>query len=137
MSRSYNRLAAPAAGRGFTLIEIVVAMTILAVALGALLQIFGTGLRGISVASDRVAAVLLAKSKLAEVGPVLPLDAATSSGNFADRFQWRIDAAPVELGSQPQPADIAAYSMFAVKVTVEWDRDRRLMLSTLRLGSHP
>ena len=105
MFRSFNRLVGPATRRGFTLIEIVVAMTILALALAALLQIFGAGLRGVSVAEDRVIAMLLAKSKLAEVGPVLPVNATAWDGDYAGRFHWRIDVALAEFETAFQPED--------------------------------
>ena len=105
MFRSFNRLVGPATRRGFTLIEIVVAMTILALALAALLQIFGADLRGVSVAEDRVIAMLLAKSKLAEVGPVLPVNATAWDGDYAGRFHWRIDVALAEFETAFQPED--------------------------------
>jgi len=59
--------------RGFTLIEIIVALAILAVALGALFQAFSTGLRATTVTDRQAAAVMLAQSLLDRIGQDIPL----------------------------------------------------------------
>ena len=93
--------------RGFTLIEVVVALVILTVALGALLQLFQTGLRSGGVAETRVYATLLAQSRLAALGVEAPLEPGEIGGEIDERFRWsaRIepyhDAGTAAAGDEP------------------------------------
>ena len=58
---------------GFTLLEILVALVIFALAFGVLAQIIQTGLRQSTGARSITAATLLAQSELARVGIEVPL----------------------------------------------------------------
>ncbi len=58
---------------GFTLLETLIAFAILAIFMTALLQVFGTGLRSLRTVDAHAIAMLQARSKLAEVGPLLAL----------------------------------------------------------------
>ena len=53
---------------GYTLIEVLVAFMIMAMALTVLLRIFSGGVRNIDVSSDYARAVLIAESQLAATG---------------------------------------------------------------------
>ena len=88
MSGSSNRRKRRSGG--FTLLEILVAFTILAIVLTALIQAFSQGLRTSVVAEEHATAVLLARSKLAEVGSSIPLEESEQSGDFEDGLGWRL-----------------------------------------------
>lgn len=118
-------------GAGFTLLEVIVAVAILAVALGALLQIFSSGLRGARVAGHHAIATLQAESKLAAIGIETALEEGESAGEFDNGHRWRVTVRPY-LGSG-QEARLAAYE---VVVTVSWGETggpRSISLGTLRL----
>ena len=121
---------------GFTLIEVVVAFAIVAVALGALLQIFSTGLRGLEATETRVVAARLAQSKLAAIGIEEPLEEGETTGAFDNGYRWetRISAFGDESPTQPR-VSVRAYEVI---VTVSWDRGLRqnaISLTTLRLAT--
>lgn len=75
--------------RGFTLIEILVALTMFAVVGGALLQLFQGGLRAARQASDYGHAVLLARSKFTEIQALRNLRPGRLEGDFGDGYQWQ------------------------------------------------
>lgn len=75
-------------GRGFTLLEILVALVVLAVVGGALLQLFHGGLRNVRTSADYTRAALLARSKLAELEAREYFAPAVEEGRFDERFQW-------------------------------------------------
>ena len=75
----------------------LVAFTILAVALVALLRSFSSGLRGLDAAAAATAAVQHARSKIEEVGAVIPLEPGIEEGSFEDGYQWRVVIEPHEL----------------------------------------
>jgi general secretion pathway protein I len=121
--------------RGFTLIEVLTALAILAVSLGVLFQSFSTGLRNVDVSEDYALATGLAESKLATVGIEEPLEAGETTGRFDDRFHWRVIVEPY--AEEPADEDASAVEAFEVVITVAWgeaDAERSISLATLRLA---
>ena len=58
---------------GYSLLEVLVAFAILALAVGTILSLFATGLRNTAVASDYARALTLAESQLAYFQGIDPL----------------------------------------------------------------
>ena len=120
---------------GYTLIEVLVAFVILALALTVLLRIFSGGLRNVSVSSDYAIATLIAESQLAAAGIDLPLRPGETSGTEGERFEWTVNVQDY----QPWPGYRSAakgLDAYRVTVTVEWphgDNTRSVGLSTVRL----
>ena len=104
--------------RGFTLIEVVVALMVLTVALGAMLELFSTGLRATAAAENRIFAVLLAQSRLAAIGVETPLEEGIEDGEFDDRFRWTAEIAPLD--EPGLEADGAGFTLYRIAVTVSW-----------------
>jgi general secretion pathway protein I len=120
---------------GYTLIEVLVAFMILALALTVLMRIFSGGLRNVSVSSDYAMATLIAESRLAAAGIDTPLKPGETAGTEGERFQWTVSVQDYEPwpGYRSAAKDVDAYH---VTVTVEWphgDNTRRVGLSTVRL----
>jgi Tfp pilus assembly protein PilV len=90
-----NRLIAQNAGsEGFSLLELIVAFFVLALAMGAALQTIGTASRGIAIAREKRAVIQLVEELRATK---LPL--AISNGRFTDEglhegMRWQITFAP-------------------------------------------
>ena len=81
--------------RGFSLLEVLVAFTLFAVALGVLMQIFSRGVNGASLADHYAKATMYAESKLAAVGLEEAIKEGTSSGKFDDEtYAWQVSIKP-------------------------------------------
>lgn len=96
MSRQQHSLQ-----RGFTLLEVIVAVVIAALCLSALSQVFATGVRSASASSDYMRAMTLAQGLLAGAGIEKTLSDGRESGVSSDgRLQWSLTVAaePVEEG---------------------------------------
>jgi len=119
---------------GFTLIEVLVAFTIMALMLGALLQTFATGLRSQQVAESYVTAALQARSKAAEIGQVIPIETGEHSGELDNGFQWRAVVEPYEPATPEGVPGGPRLSGYEVEVTVSWKGARAVSLRTLRLA---
>jgi general secretion pathway protein I len=124
----------PASGAaGFTLIEILVAFTIAALLLGALFELFSTGLRSSLTATNYDDAVLLAESALDALSAT-PL-AVGETENHLGRFD-RVTT----VRQSPEFLTTAALSVpmiYEISVRVTWRegvRQRSILLSTLRAG---
>jgi general secretion pathway protein I len=125
---------------GFTLLEVVVALAIAAVALVGLFQAGSGGLFAVDTAARVQEAVQRAQSHLAAVGR----NAALVEGDFTDEdgggYRWRLRVRPV--GSrQALTGGVNATEtqrLFDVEVAISWpghSGDRAVVLKTLRLGT--
>lgn len=115
------------AARGFTLIEIVVAFSILAVGLGIAMQIATGAMRQARNANDYTEAALYAQSLLDNVGVGERLEEGDSDGDFDDRFRWTLHTEPYEIeseGNSPLEAGIAPVELFRIELVVSWQRGK-------------
>ena len=128
--------------RGFSLLEILVAFSILALALGVLMQIFSGSLRNADVTRDQAQGVALAQSLLASAGVETTLVPGESTGVLDDKFRWLLRVSPFV--QEPRPGETAAVrtpvplDLWEVAVRVAWGGDSRvperaLTLTTLRV----
>jgi general secretion pathway protein I len=137
--------ARPAREAGFTILEVLVAFVLLAVTLGALLQVFSTGLRDAQLADEYARAVLMAQSRLAGFTAAEAPQEGTVSGRD-DPFAWTLTAAAYdERQEDPEAQAQGEYNLrvrlLRVESKVSWraadGRDRNVRLVTLVLGSKP
>ena len=105
-------------------------------ALAALFQAFSQGMHGSRVAEERATAIMLARSKLAEVGKSIALEEGEVAAEYDNGFEWRLnisgmDNSEVGLGSS------TATQIFDVRVSIERDGKKLVELQSLRLGALP
>jgi len=123
--------------QGFSLLEILIAFSILALSLGILLKIFSAGVNTAVVAEDYTAAVQIAESLMAKTGVETSLQANQASGLENEKYHWQVEVSPFEFN--PENVDPTALTavLFKVKVTVRWGddnvNDRQIELTTLKL----
>jgi len=123
--------------QGFSLLEILIAFSILALSLGILLKIFAAGVNTAVVAEDYTAAVQIAESLMAKTGVETPLQATQASGLENEKYHWQVEVSPFEFN--PENVDPTALTavLFKVRVTVNWGddnvNDRQIELTTLKL----
>jgi general secretion pathway protein I len=125
--------------QGFSLLEILIAFSILALSLGILLKIFSAGVNTALVAEDYTAAVQIAESLMAKTGVETPLQANQASGLENEKYHWLVEVSPFEFNpDNVDPAAIPAV-LFKVKVIVSWGddntNDRQVELTTLKLAN--
>jgi general secretion pathway protein I len=116
---------------GFTLLEVLVALAVLAVSLGALFDAFGGTLRGVERADQMRTATLLARATLAAVGSEIPLETGELDGRYTNGFVWRLQMTP-----HPGTTEDSLVAAYAVRLIVSWPEGsatRSLRLETLRL----
>lgn len=85
---------------GFSLVEVLVAFAILALALATLFSAFGTGAKLSAAATERTRAVLHAESILASLKLAVAAEPVSLEGEFEDGFRWEADV--VRAGTQEE-----------------------------------
>jgi general secretion pathway protein I len=108
------------ASAGFSLLEMIVALSILALALGTLYQATGGATRNIRADEKYAYGVELARSLLADNGRV-PATGKSASGETSGGFSWYVKTSPVNFERTSQ-ADTLIHE---IEVGVSWADDGR------------
>ena len=119
--------------RGFSLLEMLVALVILSFSLGALYQSATGAIRNVAVADEYTRAVVLAESMLASAQYVSQ-EEMLLTGTF-DMFNWQATSWPVESADDStQDAPLQTQPLQYLKVVVTWpgpSADREVSLLTV------
>lgn len=119
---------------GYSLIEMLVAVAILGLALGALYQSAGGATRNVRTDERYAYAVELARSLLAD-NSVVPITGTVESGETASGFRWNAVATPL---ARPRGSVVGDGLMQSLVVTVSWSdgpRVREVTMNTVVAGS--
>jgi len=118
--------------KGFTLLEVLVALTVLSISLAALLPVFSTVAKSEGRLADERFAITLARSKLDTLGVEAILTDGVTDGKFSNGMSWRLEVAPYQMSTAPTPL-----SMKRATLTVHWpkaDGSHTATISTVRLA---
>ena len=132
--------------RGFTLLEVLIAFIIAALALGAMFDASLGGLRASEAASRYQEGLSLARSHLASVSAA-PMSGRELAGDDGRGFRWSMRIRAVGTVTLPRGPDEdpsqgaqAQTTLYSVSVTETWKGDggeRQVRLETARLGPGP
>ncbi|MBZ0155401.1 MAG: type II secretion system GspH family protein [Alphaproteobacteria bacterium] len=117
--------------RGFTLLEVLVALAVLGIALLVIIQLFSANMRSLSASEEYSAAVVRAEGIMREV--LDDEDLAEKSWSFSTDDGYQVD---VEIQKQEEDR-IAALpvQLLDISLTVRWKRgtrERSFVLTTLK-----
>ena len=135
--------------RGFTLIEVLAAIALLAIAFAIALGALGKSAQNAARATALDAAVEHAQSLFAEQGLMAPLKDASTEGSFDDGMRWTLKvhmlprpaqnaaaAVPLQHGGAMM-AQAAGIDLYQLDATVQYGAGRVLRLSTQRAQAAP
>ncbi len=118
--------------KGFSLLEILVAFSIMGVALGIVLNIFSSGVNTAALAEEYTVATQIAESLMASTGVETPLMAGQDSGEEGEKYRWQVNVEQL-----PDVVEGSALSLMSVQVSVSWgeeERQRSIELNTIKTG---
>ncbi len=123
---------------GYTLIEVIVAFALLALALTLLLGSLSNAARQVHWADGAGRATLYAQSLLDQTGVGEALRAGTRNGNFEnERYRWTLQIRPyVEEGATAPAVTADGAQLFALDLDLDWGTAaaQHLEVHTLRLS---
>ena len=83
--------------QGFTLLEVLVAFTLLAMTFGTIMQIISGSAKNSVKASNNTKITMLAQSKMDELGLFEKIEEGTNSGDFDDNNSWELVIEPYDV----------------------------------------
>ncbi len=125
--------------RGFSLLEVIVAFALLALALTLLLGSLSGAARQVGQADVRTRATLHAQSLLAVTGVDAPLQLGQTQGEWEQgRYRWQLQVDPYQeprSGALPTAVDVAGPRLAQITLQVSWGQGNgeRLQWRSLRL----
>ncbi len=128
------------AQRGFSLLEVIAAILLLAIAFTALMRVTGGSIGLTNNAADYTRAALWAHSLLDTVDAEGPLKPGRSEGRFDQQYRWRLTVTPwtpVDVDPQQQ---LSSLVLTKLDLDVLWGQgrsERTAHFSTLRLTMPP
>lgn len=112
--------------QGFSLLELLIAFSILALSLSILLKIFSSGVNTAAVAEEYTAAVQIAESLMARAGVETPLQLGETAGEENEKYHWVVTVSPYEFNPDDVDMSLVKAEFFKVDVTITWgDSDER------------
>lgn len=126
----------PRRQEGFTLLEVIAAIMLLAIAFTALMKVAGASIALTQNAATRSAAAMWARSKLDTEFVTTPLQPGHTAGQFDRKFAWQLDVTPwTDAGNGD-----AVSQLYELDLKVSWgpaNHPRSAHFRTLRLASVP
>lgn len=104
--------------KGFTLLEILVAIAILAISLTVILQLFSGGLRSVRVSDRHTQGVFHAREKMEEILIENRLEEGNREGEFDDDYTW--SARIVRMVPPKEEEKKLPFDVYEITVKVIW-----------------
>jgi general secretion pathway protein I len=121
---------------GFTLMETLVAVMILAISVVVILQLFSGGLKASRLSGDYTRAIFHAREKMNEILLLDELADEVLEGEFNDGFKWRINIAYIEPDEEDETRT-PVVDTFNINVDVNWSygyRKKHFEISTIKIA---
>ncbi|MBQ4855000.1 prepilin-type N-terminal cleavage/methylation domain-containing protein [Rhodanobacter sp. B2A1Ga4] len=122
--------------RGFSLLEVIAAIMLLAIAFTALMKVAGASISLSHNAAEHSAAAMHARSLLDSAFVGEPVTPGSRSGRFDRQYRWQLDVTPWNAAGPAVPG--ATLQLYQLDLTVSWGaaaHPRTAHFRTLRLGT--
>jgi len=121
--------------RGFSLLEVIAAIMLLAIAFAALMKVAGGSISLTQNAADYSEASLWARGLLDSAFVGTPIKTGSSTGQFNNRFRWQLAVTPWNEAGRPPPE--SPLHLYELDLDVLWgpnSHPRSAHFRTLRLA---
>ena len=126
--------------KGFTLLEILLAISILGVAMTAIMQQFSAGMRIARTSQTYTTATIYAKHKLEELQVEEEIREMDDRGSFDDGYSWSVSIELYEDYLEEEEEDEDTFEhlpleMYRLESVVSWnegEKERSITLATLK-----
>ena len=120
--------------KGFTLLEVVVAMAIVGLGVVTLIEIFSLGLRLVARSSEKATAITYGRQVMDEVLIRRGVQEGGEEGSFGEKHRWRLQVKPLK--GESKLLSSTAWELNEITLQMRYqdgEREKQLELRTLRL----
>jgi len=120
--------------RGFTLIEILVAISVLSIAMVVIMQLFSGGLKSARLSDVYARGVFHAREKMEEILLGTEFAEGISEGEFDDAYWWRSEVVREE--QLEEEAKKLPFEAYHIRVDVFWDegaKEKSFGITTMKV----
>lgn len=121
---------------GFTLIEVLVSMMVMAVSLTVIMGLFSGGLRSKARANESNTAVELARTKMEEVLLKDFMETGSDEGDFGNGYLWEVEILDTSQdGSQENLKKLNNMVLYAITIQIKWktgEQEKKYSVSTVQ-----
>jgi len=121
--------------RGFTLMEILVAVMILAISVVVILQLFSGGLKSSRLSGDYTLAIFHAREKMDEILLQDEMTDEVLEGEFDDGYEWRVNVKYIEPDEEDKRSPVV--DSFNIDVNINWfygNKKKDFKVSTIKIA---
>ncbi len=129
-----NRKASSSGVGGFTLLETLVALVVLAITLSVVMELFSGGLRSARLSKDYTRAALYGREKMEEILSAKSLEEGKSEGDLKEGFRWK--AVVSRLEPPEEEAEKTPFHIYRVRLSILWGdqgKEKSFDLSTMKI----
>jgi len=107
--------------RGFTLVEVVVAMAVLGISLVLIIELFSGGLRLARASEEYTVAGQLGRQKLEEIALSNQFKEGIEEGEFDSTYRWQVEVKKIDLLLFSKETDYRPPAeLFQVQIRIIW-----------------
>ena len=122
---------------GFTILEVLVALAVVAVSIVAIGSVMSTNSRGVTALENHIALVETAQTVLATAIPLRKELAPGTQGGELRNYRWQVDVSPIGGDWEPTNDSKVGWTPELVKIHVRSPTGAQIDLSTVRLMPRP
>ena len=122
--------------KGFTLIETLVAISILSISLVVILQLFSGGLKSSRLSDDYTRGIFHAMEKMEEILLADEITDGVFEGEFEDGFRWTAEIIHLESEEPEEETIKGPFDTFRIKVDIGWkmgSNEKHYEISTIKV----
>ena len=118
---------------GFALIEILVAVSVLAISLVVIFQLFSGGLKSRKLSEQYARGVFHAREKMAEILLIPELSEGKTQGEFEDAYEWQ--AVITRVVSEEGEEKNLPVNLMSIWIRINWregEKEKSFVIGTLK-----
>jgi general secretion pathway protein I len=122
------------ANSGFALIEILVAVSVLAITLVVIFQLFSGGLKSRKLSEHYARGVFHAREKMAEILLTPDLSEGEIQGGFEDAYEWQAVITRVVSDDNEEKLPV---NLLNIKIQINWregEKEKSFVIDTLKVA---
>lgn len=119
---------------GFALIEILVAVSVLAISLVVIFQLFSGGLKSRKLSEHYTRGVFHAREKMAEILLIPDLSEGETQGEFEDTYEWQAVVTRVVSDDNEEKLHV---NLLNIKIRINWregEKEKSFVIDTLKVA---